>query len=157
MTIDAIARKGDEGQAVWLLGGLYEVLVSGAESGGQVTVMRMTAPAGTGAPPHTHPGEESLYVLAGEVRVHIGDEVVSATAGASFYFPAGTREFFEAVTDATVLATYLPGGVDQFFLEVGEPALSRTIPPPSDEPPDFERIITTAARYGMNIEAPPGM
>lgn len=154
MSTTPVARKGDEGAAYWLLGGLYEVIVSGEETGGAMTVMRMTAPAGTGAPPHTHPGAEALYVLAGEITVHIGDDAVVAGPGSSFFFPAGTREFFEANTDATVLATYLPGGVDKFFAEVGEQALSRTIPPPSDEPPDFERIITVAAAYGMNIEAP---
>jgi quercetin dioxygenase-like cupin family protein len=154
MSTGAVARKGDEGSAFWVLGGLYEVLVSGEESGGAVTVIRMTAPAGAGAPPHTHPGDEMMYVLSGEVTVHIDGETVTAGPGASFFFPAGTREYFEANTDATVLATYLPGGIDKFFAEVGEVALSRTIPPPSDEPPDFELIVSTAARYGMNIEAP---
>ena len=151
---DAIARKSDEGRALWLLGGLYEILVTGEETDGKETVMRMTAPAGTGSPPHTHPGEETLYVLDGELNVHIGDDVVSAKAGSAFYFPAGTREFFEAVTNATVLATYTPGGIDKFFAEVAEPAASRTLPPPSDEPPDFERIVRVAAEYGMNIEPP---
>ena len=56
MATEAIARRGDEGQALWLLGGLYEILVASEETGGNVTVMRMTAPAGTGSPPHTHPG-----------------------------------------------------------------------------------------------------
>ena len=151
---DAIARKSDESRALWFLGGLYEILVSGEETGGQVTVMRMTAPAGTGSPPHTHPGEEALYVLEGELTVHIGDEVVSAKPGSSFYFPAGTREFFEAVTQATVLVTYTPGGVDKFFAEVGEPAATRTLPPPSNEPPEFERIVRIAAEHGMNIDLP---
>jgi quercetin dioxygenase-like cupin family protein len=151
---DAIARKDDESRALWFLGGLYEILVSAEETGGKVTVMRMTAPAGTGSPPHTHPGEEALYVLEGELNVHIGDEVVSAKPGSSFYFPAGTREFFEAVTQATVLVTYTPGGVDQFFTEVGEPAGTRTLPPPSNEPPDFERIVRVAADHGMDIALP---
>jgi len=151
---DAIARKDDESWALWFLGGLYEILVSAEETGGKVTVMRMTAPAGTGSPPHTHPGEEALYVLEGELNVHIGDEVVSAKPGSSFYFPAGTREFFEAVTQATVLVTYTPGGVDQFFTEVGEPAGTRTLPPPSNEPPDFERIVRIAGEHGMDIALP---
>jgi len=153
---EVVARKDDESRALWFLGGLYEILVSGDETDGKVTVMRMTAPAGTGSPPHTHPGEESLYVLAGELNVHIDDDVVSAKPGSSFYFPAGTREFFEAVTDATVLVTYTPGGVDKFFAELGEPAGSRTIPPPPDGPPDFEHIVQVAAKYGMDIIAPPG-
>jgi len=104
---------------------------------------------------HIHSFEEALYVLDGEVAIHIGDDVINATAGSAFYFPAGTREFFEAVTQATVLAIYTPGGIDKFFVEVAEPAATRTLPPPSDEPPDFERIVRVTAEYGMNIEAPP--
>jgi hypothetical protein len=115
----------------------------------------MTVPAGTGSPPHTHPGEESLYVLEGDIDVHIGDSVVNAGPGATFFFPAGTREFFEASTDAKIVVTYVPGGIDRFFAEVGEPAASRTLPPPSDTPPDFERIVRVAAEHGMMIEAPP--
>lgn len=151
---DAIARKDDEGRALWVLGGLYEILLSGEDTGGRTTVMRMTVPAGSGAPPHTHPGEETLYVLDGEVDVHIGDDVVAATRGAVFHFPAGTREWFQATSQATVLVTYTPGGIDRFFAEVGEPAASRTLPPTSDEPPDFERIVRVAAEHGMVIEAP---
>jgi hypothetical protein len=37
---------------------------------------------------------------------------------------------------------------------VGEPAATRTLPPPSAEPPDFERIVRVAADHGMNIDAP---
>lgn len=150
---EVIARKDDEGRALWMLGGLYEILVTGEETDGKATVMRMTAPAGTGAPPHSHPGDEILYVLAGEVNVHIGDDTVAASPGAIFRFPAGTREWFEAVTEATVLVTYTPGGIDKFFAEVGEPASSRSLPPRSDQPPDFERIIRVAAQHGMTIEA----
>src|SRR5690242_13477559 len=112
---DVIARKSDDTRQLWMLGGLYEVLISGEETGGKQTVMRMTAPAGTGSPPHTHPGDETLYVLEGELDVHIGDDVLSASPGSTFHFPAGTREFFEAKTQATVLVTYTPGGIDKFF------------------------------------------
>ena len=100
-------------------------------------------------------GDEVLYVLDGEIDVHIGNEVVPAGPGSTFHFPAGTKEWFEDRTQATVLVTYLPGGIDKFFTEIAEPALSRTVPPPSDTPPDFERIVRVAAQYGMNIEAPP--
>ena len=151
---DAIARKSDESRALWFLGGLYEVLVAGEETGGKATVMRMTAPAGTGSPPQTHAGDELMYVLDGEVDVHIGDDVVSAGPGATFAFPAGTLEWFEARTQATVLVTYTPGGIDKFFAEVGEPAAARTLPPPSDAPPDFERIVGVAGNYGLTINTP---
>jgi quercetin dioxygenase-like cupin family protein len=155
MTRDAVARKGDEGSAYWLLGGLYEVLLAGSETGGTVTQMRITMPKGTGSPPHTHPGAESLYVLEGELDVHIENDVVHARPGSTFYFPAGTREWSEATTDATVLITYTPGGIDKFFTEVGERAPARVVPPRNDTQPDFPKIVAAAARHGMNIEKPP--
>jgi quercetin dioxygenase-like cupin family protein len=154
MSTDAVVRKADEGNAYWFLGGLYEVLLSAEETGGAVTIVRITAPAGTGSPPHTHPGAEALYVLAGELDVHIGDDILAVGPGASFYYPAGTKEWFEATTTATVLATYMPGGIEKFFAEVGEPALVRDLPPPSDEHPDLERIVRVAAQYGMDIQLP---
>lgn len=151
---DAMARKSDESRALWFLGGLYEVLIAAEDTGGKATVMRMTAPAGTGSPPHTHDGDELLYVLDGQIDCHIGDDVVSAGPGTTFSFPAGTLEWFEATTQATVLVTYTPGGIDKFFVEVAEPAATRTLPPPLDAPPDFEHIVQAAGKYGLTIQSP---
>ena len=49
---------------------------------------------------------------------------------------------------------YIPGGIDQFFREAGEPAPSHELLPPPDEPPDVARIIEIGSRYGMDIQAP---
>ena len=38
-------------------------------------------PAGMGPPPHTHPGAESVYVLEGRIRYHIGDQTIEAGPG----------------------------------------------------------------------------
>jgi quercetin dioxygenase-like cupin family protein len=153
---EVVTRKGDEGPAYWMLGGLYEVRVSAEETDDRATVMRITVPQGAGSPPHTHPGDETLYVLSGEITVHIGDETVSGGPGSSFFFPAGTKEWFEAQTEAQVLGIYTPGGVDRFFAEVGEMALSRSLPPADSAPPDLERLVAVAAQHGMLIEPPAG-
>jgi len=152
-----IARKADEGTALWVLGGLYEIKVSAAETDGALTVMQMTMAEGFGPPPHTHPGAEVVYVLEGTLTYHIGDEAVEGTPGSVFHLAAGTKEWFEPTsTPCKVLATYFPGGIEDFFREVGEPALSLTLPPPASEPPDFPAVIAAAAKYGMVIEGPPG-
>lgn len=147
-----VTRRSDEGPAYWFLGGLYEVLVSGEESGGAVTVMCITVPAGSASPPHTHSGGEVINVLDGQIRVHVGDDVVEGGPGSSFHYPAGTLEWFEASTQATIVATYLPGGIDEFFAEVGDRAPSRELPPPSGTPPDLARIASVGARYGLEIQ-----
>jgi hypothetical protein len=95
-----------------------------------------------------------VYVVEGRIRYHIGDQTIEAGPGSFFHIPPDTLERFEPVDEARVLVTYTPGGIDQFFAEVGEPAASRELPPPSDEPPDLERLVAVAERYGMRMELP---
>jgi quercetin dioxygenase-like cupin family protein len=137
-----------------MLGGLYRVMAAGDETGGAVTIMEMTIPAGAGPPPHTHPGGESVYVIEGKLRYHIGDDVVEGGPGSFFYVPEGTKENFEPLEQSRLLVIYTPGGIDGFFAEAGEPAQANELPPPSDTPPDLERLVEIGRRYGMEIEAP---
>ena len=115
MAGNTVVRKPGEGSAYWMLGGLYEVKVAGAETGGAVTIMEMTMPAGMGPPPHRHPGAESVYVLEGAIRYHIEDESFEGGPGSSFHIPEGTLESFEPTETARVLVVYTPGGIEEFF------------------------------------------
>jgi quercetin dioxygenase-like cupin family protein len=156
MADNAVTRQKGEGQAIWMLGGLYEVKVGGDESGGTMTVMEMTIPPGMGPPPHTHPGTESVYVLDGTLTYHIGDKDHEGRPGSVFHIPAGVVENFEPTGDKPlrVLVVYTPGGIEGFFLEYGEVAKSRDLPPPDESPPDLERLTAVAARHGMDIRLP---
>ena len=150
-----ITRQAHEGDALWVLGGLYEVRVSSAETGDATAVMQMTIPEGAGPPPHVHPGGETLVLLEGRARVHFDGATEEAGPGAVFYFPAGTKEWFEPIGKVKVLATYTPAyGVDKMFAEIGEPAQRRELPPPPSGPPDLDRLAAVAARYGMKLELP---
>jgi hypothetical protein len=53
-----------------------------------------------------------------------------------------------------LLVLYTPGGIDQFFKEIGEPAQRHELPPPAETPPDLEHIAAVASKYGMDIKAP---
>lgn len=156
MPNEVIARKQDEGKALWVLGGLYDVKVAGEETGGALTLVEMTIPPGMGPPPHTHAGAEAVYVLEGVLSYHIGEETVEGGPGSVFHIPEGTWEHFEPAGDAPVriLVIYTPGGIDEFFAEVGEPAPSRQVPPTPEGPPDLERIMAAASRYGMEMRPP---
>jgi hypothetical protein len=64
------------------------------------------------------------------------------------------------VVGTTSPARYLvvaePAGFDRFVTEVGIPAETRTLPPPSDGPPDVAALGAVAAKYGIEILGPPG-
>ncbi|WP_084958814.1 cupin domain-containing protein [Thermoactinospora rubra] len=155
MADNVVVRKpGEAGDAYWVLGGLYEVLASGDETGGAMTVMQMTIPEGMGPPPHTHDGGETVYVLEGTVRYHIGDETVEAGPGSFFHIPKGTWENFEPAGTIRVLVVYTPGGLDKFFAEVGERAPARELPPPLETPPDLETMREVGTRYGLEMRLP---
>jgi quercetin dioxygenase-like cupin family protein len=151
---ESVVRPAGAGDAYWMLGGLYEVKASGPETNGEMTVMEMRIPAGSGPPPHTHPGSESVFVIEGNLRYHIDGEVHEGGPGSFFHIPAGVLENFEPVTDIHVLVTYTPGGIEKFFAEAGEPAARHEVPPPPTEPPDIERLMAIGEKYGMQIRPP---
>ena len=155
MADETVVRQPGEGKAIWMLGGLYEVKAAGDETGGKLTVMEMTIPAGMGPPSHTHTGGEAVYVLEGTVRYHIAEEAIEGGPGSFFYVPEGTWENFEPTSTVRVLVIYAPGGIDGFFADAGEEAQTREIPPPPDSPPDPEELAAIGARYGVGIQPPP--
>ena len=156
MASTTVINKPGEGDAIWMLNSLYEVRASSDDTGGELTAMEMTIPPGMGPPPHVHEGGESVYVLEGQVRYHIGGDVHEGGPGTFFYVPAGIEENFEPADDNPVrlLVIYTPGGMDLFFEEAGEPAERREIPPPSDAPPDIERLSAIAAKHGLELRVP---
>lgn len=154
MAGESVVRKPGEGKAFWMLGGLYEVKAASAETGGAMTMMEMTLPAGMGPPPHTHPGSESVYVIEGTLRYHIDGETYEGGPGSFFHIPAEVVENFEPQTDCRLLVTYAPGGIEAFFAEAGEPAARHEVPPAPTEPPDIERLTEIGRKYGMDIKAP---
>jgi quercetin dioxygenase-like cupin family protein len=153
---NAVVRRAGEGTALWVLGGLYEVKVSSEETGGAVTVMQFTIPEGMGPPPHVHDGDETVTVLDGRARFHIGSDTVELGPGDVVHFPAGTQETFEPIGQVRIVVTYTPGGLDKFFAEAGEPAQTRAIPPPPASPPDVEHLTAIAGRHGLHLLPPPG-
>jgi len=46
-----------------------------------------------------------------------------------------------------------PGGFEDYFIEMSEPAKEMVIPPRPQGPPDVQRIIETASKYGIIFPA----
>jgi quercetin dioxygenase-like cupin family protein len=156
MADTTVVRKPGEGNAFWMLGGLYELKAGADETGGTASIFEMTIPAGAGPPSHTHPGGEAVYVLEGNIRYHIEDDVYEGGPGSFFYMPEGTWENFEPTTQVRLLVIYMPGGTEAFFAEAGEPAQKHELPPPLEGPPDIERLISIGEKHGMAMKPPEG-
>ena len=68
-------------------------------------------------------------------------------------FGAGTGTFAKRLRDAgcRVLFILTPGGFEKLIMATSEPAKARTVPPRSDEMPDFAQLQKVVAQFGGEI------
>jgi quercetin dioxygenase-like cupin family protein len=152
-----VISSQDAQTAIWFLGVLSQVRLSGEQIGGAFSLIDNLARRGDGSPVHVHDHEdETFLVLDGELRVFVGEEDYTAGPGTVAVLPRRLRHAY-VVTSATArfLTLHIPGGFERFAAEVGQPAEALTLPPEPAGPPDPDRVAEIAARHGITILAPP--
>ncbi len=145
----------DEGEAIWFLGTLATIKASGALTGKVFSLVEFVHPPGFSTPLHVHHAEdEAFYVLEGAIKGIVGDQPWSAEEGAFVWLPRDIPHGYTVVGDKPVrtLAMAVPSGFAQFVREAGDPAPTRTLPPPAE--PDVERLVAAATRHGQEILGP---
>ena len=149
----ALAVPNGEGEAIWWFGALAEIKASATGTGGRMTLIEVTEAAGDEAPLHVHHHEdEGFWILEGDVTFVVGDATIEAHAGDYAYGPRGIPHRYTVGADGCrMLFILTPGGFEGLVREMGEPAGSRTLPPPSDEMPDMQRVAAIGARYGCEL------
>ena len=72
-TLEPVAVRSDEGEARWWFGSLAVIKATGADTGGQFTIVEITEPPGAEAPLHVHHREdEAFWILEGNVTLEVG-------------------------------------------------------------------------------------
>lgn len=152
-----LARGPVEGEALWVLGGLFRYTAVNAETGAYLAC-EVKAPAGFAIPVHFHEDEEEgFYVAQGEVTIFLGEEERRLSAGGFALAPRGIPHAFRCETpDAILLLLITPGSKHEaLFRELGEPASDRLGPPARTARPDPAAMGEIAARNGTQIVGPP--
>lgn len=169
-----------EGQVVmrgqdplWFLGTLARLKLDGSQTGGRFALWEGVLPHGAAPPLHSHPQDETFYVLEGEVTAWIvslelaeddGDPpgwvVESAQRGGVgmvAFAPGGTPHTFRVESDtAKMLFLSTPAGVENYVKQLAEPAAWPWLQPPPQEPRvPAERITTVEQELGMIRHGPP--
>jgi len=156
----AIVLPGQGGRALWHLGALMTFKALGSETNGQFWALEGLADHNMAVPLHAHSHEDEMwYVIEGTIRFTVGDEVRDAGPGTFAYIPRGLPHTFQVLSEtARWFGVGTPAGLDEWFFETGEPALSLTLPPPPAAPPDIEMIVASLRDYGTEtLGPPPGM
>ncbi len=161
MTLDATdalttrAVEKDEGEARWWFDGLALIKVTAADTDGHMTIVEMRQPPGAQAPLHVHYREdEAFFVLEGSATIQVGDETFEASAGDYVFGPRGVPHKYKLGPEGCrMLFICTPGGFENLVREMSVPAERRTLPPPSDEEPDWEHVAAVANANGCELLA----
>jgi quercetin dioxygenase-like cupin family protein len=150
-----IAVRSDEGEARWWFGGLAVIKATAADTGGQMTIVEVTEPAGLEAPLHVHHrDDEGFWILEGDATFQVGDMTIEASAGDYVFGPRGIPHRY-TVGDGgcRMLFILVPGGIEDVMRKTSEPARSHTLPPPSEEPTpeEIEHVKALVARHGYEL------
>lgn len=147
----------DEGQAVWYLDVLGQIKAPSAATGGQLSVSEQLLPERSSPPMHVHHREdEAFYILEGELTCQAGDQILTATAGSFIWLPRDIPHCFRVETaTARILTLCVPGGFEEFFAAIGQPAAQLTLPPPPAAAPDMDVMVGHARAYDVEILGPP--
>jgi quercetin dioxygenase-like cupin family protein len=151
----AMATQAGQGEARWWFGALAEIKATAADTGGQLTIVEVTESPGAEAPLHVHHREdEGFWILEGEVTLYVGDETIEASAGD---FAWGPRDIPHRYTvgpnGCRMLFLCTPGGFEDLVRDMSEPARERTLPPPSHEEPDMDRVAAVAKKHHCELLA----
>jgi quercetin dioxygenase-like cupin family protein len=160
-------------EPLWFLGTVVRPKLMGAQTGGRFALWEGVLPHGAAPPLHSHPQDETFYVLEGNVTIWIVEPDLlddadstptwlktrgqTCTAGAVAYAPGGTAHTFRVTSDtARMLFLSTPAGIEDFVRALAQPAGWPWLQPPPDGPRvPAERLAAAEREHGVIRHGPP--
>jgi quercetin dioxygenase-like cupin family protein len=131
------------------VGGAVTFKLRAPESGRRLTAFETVVAPGEGPPLHVHASQdEVLYVLEGDVRFRLGEELHAAPVGTFVFIPPGTPHTFrnDGSEPARLLVLFTPSGMEGFFERIHAAGVG---------PGDRDGFVRAAAPVGMQVVGPP--
>lgn len=152
-TLKPVAVTSEKGDARWWFNCLAVIKATAADTGGLMSIVEVTEGAGAVAPLHVHHREdEGFWILEGEVTFEVGDAVIEAHAGDYVFGPRDIpHRYTVGPNGARMLFLMTPGGFEDLVIAMSKPALSRTLPPPATEEPDWAWVAAIAKAHGNEL------
>jgi quercetin dioxygenase-like cupin family protein len=145
-----------KGEQRWFLGTLATIRVAGEAAGDRFALIEFLFPHGASPPLHTHPQDESYFVLEGRMTIAADDERFTLEAGGAAVVPIGVPHTFRVESQtARVLVLSTPAGLERMVRDASAPAKDCTLPPPDAPRPSPDELAAIFARHGQVNLGPP--
>jgi quercetin dioxygenase-like cupin family protein len=139
-----IVEPKDYAPTLDVVGERITILASGAATGGY-EVFLQRGPEGSGPPPHSHPWDESFYVVGGEIDFGIDADTKTAVPGTLVHLPAGTVHWFRfGRGSGEMISMTSREGASKLFTD-----MARELAPVN---PDLEQLAAVGARHGLKVQ-----
>lgn len=153
-TASPVIRNVEDMEKRWFYGGGTHVwLAKESETAGGFMLFEDLLTAGKTTPMHTHPHEESFYVVEGAIRLRVHGVDHDLRAGGFAVVPRETPHAFLVTSgEARLLCLHTPAGGEAFFRAASEPVHEGGAHPGVD----FEKVVSAGKETGaMTIVGPP--
>ena len=133
---------------------LGSILLSGEDTGGAYCLLDMRVAPGIGVPRHTHTLEdEALFVLSGELKATVGDEIFTLRTGETLIAPRNIPHQLRNSGNVPnhYLIMFSPAGFEEFLKATSVPAPDNAVAP--TEPPTIaiQNVFELASDYGIQF------
>jgi len=154
-TAAIVVRGANDGEARWFYGGgVHRWKATADETAGAFLLFEDRMDRGKVTPLHTHPSDETIVVLCGEIVMHLDGSDHHVGAGGIALAPRGVPHAFMVTADDTrLLCLHTPGSCEAFYRGASVPLdevadSNRTV--------DFDRVMRSARENGgIEILGPP--
>jgi len=133
-------------------GGVHTWLATEADTGGTFLLFEDSMDRGKRTPLHTHPADETMYLIEGELLMHLDGREHRVRTGGLVVAPAGVPHAFLVTSEtARVLWLHTPGTCEAFYRTASEPLTAAT-----ERVVDLDRVRQAAqSAGGIEILGPP--
>lgn len=149
-----LVRNRESADRRWFAGGgVHTWLATSEDTAGAFLLCDMEMAQGKATPLHTHPADETLVVLQGELIVHLDGVEHAVRTGGLAIAPAGVPHAFLVSTGpARILCLHTPGSCEAFYLGASDPIDAET----TNGVVDIDRIAASARdNGGIELLGPP--
>lgn len=138
-----IVSSQDYERPLNIVGEHITVLASG-EKTGSYEIFLQQGPEASGPPPHSHPWDESFFIIKGRIEFGIGTETRMATPGTLVHLPAGTVHWFRFGQGGGEMVSMTSRlGASKMFAD-----LDREVSPVN---PDLGKLVEVGARHELRV------
>ncbi|GJE13812.1 cupin domain-containing protein [Methylobacterium longum] len=142
--------------ALWFTTARLTIHLSQKDNADGLTLIEHHMVEGFAVPLHVHRDEdESFYILQGEVRMQIDDQVRRLKAGDALTVSGGTPHAFRVVSPEARFLSMTTGQFEEMIRSLARPAENEGLPPQA-EPTDEEvaALVSACATHGIEFQGP---